>query len=394
MADATPTQPSAVGPSAEAALDGLLDAADIGLALLDSDLQVVRVNAAFVRLAQASGDRVGRHASELLPDLPPHALAAIARPLETGEAVRELELSEEGHSLAGRTFICGSLPVRVEGRVAAVWWSLREVTADRRERAAGKRHASDLERELREEHRIAEQLGVSLLPDRLPDVPGAEIASGFHPASDTHGIGGDFYDVFRVGKPHCWMVVVGDVCGKGAEAASLTALARYTLRAAAIQEGAEPAILLEQLNEALCFQRGDDRFVTAVCAFVDTDDDGPLRVTVSVAGHPPPLILRADGAIERLTTSGALLGVWDDPGLSETSAELGRGDRLVLYTDGVLEAHAPDGPFEEGFERALAELPAQSSAETIGSLHTVLDLGGDGAARDDIAVLVVQPDPR
>lgn len=393
MADATPTEPSAVGPGSDAALDGLVEAADVGLALLDSELRVLRVNSAFVRIAQVPGDRVGRHASELLPDLPPHALDAIARPLQTGEAVHGLELTEEGHSIAGRTFVCGSLPVRVNDRVAATWWSLREVTAARRERAAEERHASQLERELREEHRIAEQLGVSLLPDRLPNVPGAEIASGFHPASDTHGIGGDFYDVFRVGKPRCWMVVVGDVCGKGAEAASLTALARYTLRAAAIQEGAEPARLLTQLNEALCLQRSDDRFVTAVCAFLDTDEEGPLRVTVSVAGHPPPLIVRADGTIERVTTRGALLGVWDDPGLSETSTELGPGDRLVLYTDGVLEAHAPEGPFEEGFERALAELPAQSSTETIGSLHRVLDLGG-GDARDDIAVLVVQPEPR
>lgn len=393
MAEAPSTDPSAGAPSADAALDGLVDAADVGLALLDSELRVLRVNSAFVRIAQVPGDRVGRHASELLPDLPPHALDAIARPLQTGEAVHGLELTEEGHSIAGRTFVCGSLPVRVNDRVAATWWSLREVTAARRERAAEERHASQLERELREEHRIAEQLGVSLLPDRLPNVPGAEIASGFHPASDTHGIGGDFYDVFRVGKPRCWMVVVGDVCGKGAEAASLTALARYTLRAAAIQEGAEPARLLTQLNEALCLQRSDDRFVTAVCAFLDTDEEGPLRVTVSVAGHPPPLIVRADGTIERVTTRGALLGVWDDPGLSETSTELGPGDRLVLYTDGVLEAHAPEGPFEEGFERALAELPAQSSTETIGSLHRVLDLGG-GDARDDIAVLVVQPEPR
>lgn len=395
MAERSPTRSSpAAEPSPEAALDGLVDAADVGLALLDSELRVLRVNPAFTRLADVSDDRVGRHARELLPGLPEHALETVARPLQTGEPVYGLELTEEGPAIAGRTFVGGSLPVRVNGRVAAIWWSLREVTADRRERAADERHAAQLERELREEHQIVEQLETSLLPDRLPVVPGAQIASGFHPASHGHEIGGDFYDVFRLGKPNCWMVVMGDVCGKGAEAASLTALARYTLRAAAIHQGAEPALLLGQLNEAIRRQHRDDRFVTAVLAFLEPGEDERLLLTVSVAGHPPPLVVRADGTIERVTTRGGLLGIWDEPALSETPVELGEGDRLVLYTDGVLEAHAPEGPFEEGFERALRELSAQSSADTIAALRQALDLGAGGApTRDDIALLVVQPEP-
>lgn len=391
MAEAPPIRPSPPGPSLGAVLDGLVEAADVGLALLDCDLRVVRVNPAFLRMADLREGRAGGHARELLPALPEHALETLARPLETGEAVHGLELTEVGSASVARTFVCGSLPVRELGRVVGTWWSLREFTADRRERTAEERHAHDLERELRDEQRIVEQLGVSLRPDLLPAVPGADIAAGFHPAGDGHVIGGDFYDVFRVGTPRCWMVVIGDVCGKGAEAASLTALARYTLRAAAIQEGAEPALLLAQLNEALRVQHGDDRFLTAICAFLDADRDGGLGLTVSVAGHPPPLIIRSGGTIEALTTDGALLGVWEEPGLGETAAELRPGDRLVLYTDGVLEAHVPDGPFEEGLQRALSQLPAQSSADTISSLQRVLDLDSGRSARDDTAILVVQP---
>lgn len=388
----SPDEVRAPGPSAAAALRSLFDEADFGLALLDSRLALVRGNPVFERTAGPLAAHPGSSAAELMPALPTAAMDALRGVLAGEASVRGLDLTEVGDDAQGRTFVCGCFPVYEDGVIAGVWWTLREVTADRRERAAGQRRNVELHRELEDEHRIVEQLGTSLLPDSLPAVPGADLASGFIPAGGGNEIGGDFYDVFRVGKPHCWMVVIGDVCGKGAEAASLTALARYTLRAAAIREGAEPAKLLAELNEAIRRQGNDDRFVTAVCAFLESSREGALRLTVSVAGHPPPLVLRAGGVVERIRTKGALLGVWDDAGLTETETELSGDDRMVLYTDGVLEAHAPDGPFEEGLERAVSELAPQDAASTVTALRHALGLGaGVETARDDIAILIVRP---
>lgn len=388
-----PSSPDGVrapGPSAAAALHSLFEEADIGLALLDCELALVRTNPVLARIAGPDAAGAGRQASALLPALPVTAIEALRGVLAGGPAVRGLELAETGPS-ERRTFVCDCFPVHEDGVIAGLWWTLREITAARRERAAGQRLNLELHQELEDEHRIVEQLGTSLLPDSLPAVPGADLAAGFIPAGDGNEIGGDFYDVFRVGTPRCWMVVIGDVCGKGAEAASLTALARYTLRAAAIQQGAEPAKLLAQLNEAIRRQGNDDRFVTAVCAFLEPGSDGTLRLTVSVAGHPPPLVVRTGGAVEAVRTKGALLGVWDDAGLTETEIELNGEDRMVLYTDGVLEAHAPEGPFEEGLEHAVSELASQDAASTVSALRHALSLDAGDAARDDVAILVVRP---
>jgi serine phosphatase RsbU (regulator of sigma subunit) len=387
----SPVEVRAPGPSAAAALRSLFEEADSGLALLDCELQLVRTNPVLTRTAGPEAAGAGGPAAGLLPALPVTAIEALRGVLAGGDAVRGLVLTETGGPSERRTFVCGCFPVHEDGVIAGLWWTLREITADRRDRAARERLNRELHRELEDEHRVVEQLGTSLLPDRLPSVPGADLASSFTPAGDRNVVGGDFYDVFRVGKPHCWMVVIGDVCGKGAEAASLTALARYTLRAAAIREGAEPAKLLAELNEAIRRQRNDDRFVTAVCAFLESGRQGALRLTVSVAGHPPPLVLRAGGVVERIRTKGALLGVWDDAGLTETETQLSGDDRMVLYTDGVLEAHAPDGPFEEGLERAVSELAPQDAASTVTALRDALGLAGGDDPRDDIAILIVRP---
>lgn len=391
---AEPSSPDMVrapGPSADAALHSLFEAADIGLALLDRELSLVRSSPVLERITGPQAARAGRPAAELMPALPVAAVEALHGVLAGGAAVHGLELTETGGPSERRTFVCGCFPVYEDGVIAGLWWTLREVTADRRERAAGERLNLELHQELEDEHRIVEQLGTSLMPDSLPSVPGADLASSFIPAGDGNEIGGDFYDVFYVGRPRCWMVVIGDVCGKGAEAAVLTALARYTLRAAAIRAGAEPAKLLAELNEAIRRQRNDDRFVTAVCAFLEPGRDGVLRLTVSVAGHPPPLVVRAGGAVERIRTEGALLGVWDDAGLTEVEIALKGEDRMVLYTDGVLEAHAPDGPFEEGLERVVSELAPQDAAATVAALRRALDLGAGEETRDDVAILVVRP---
>ena len=249
-----------------------------------------------------------------------------------------------------------------------------------------------LERELATEHRIATQLQVSLMPDTLPAIPGIDVASGFRPAGNGNEIGGDFFDVFPV-NDGCWMVVIGDVCGKGAEAAAVTALARYTLRAAAIREGANPCKLLAQLNEALLRQREDLRFVSAVCMFVEPHGPGGASLQVCVAGHLPPLRLGADGGVTRVVGGrGVVLGVWDEPDLEQEQVELAVGERLVLYTDGVLDADPARELTEEGFAQLLREGPRASAAETVGHVERVVVAGGPERARDDIALLVLRPD--
>jgi sigma-B regulation protein RsbU (phosphoserine phosphatase) len=249
-----------------------------------------------------------------------------------------------------------------------------------------------LERELATEHRIAHQLQVSLMPETLPVVPGVDVASGFRPAGNGQEIGGDFYDVFRVSDA-CWMMVIGDVCGKGAEAAAMTALARYTLRAAAIRDGANPCTALSRLNEALLRQREDLRFVSAVCMFVEPLRGGGASLQVCVAGHLPPLRIGADGEVNRVIGGhGVVLGVWDQADLQQEQLELAIGEQLVLYTDGVLDADPAKELTEEGFAALLSRAPAGRAADTVAHVEREVVAGGPPEARDDIALLVLRPD--
>ena len=261
-----------------------------------------------------------------------------------------------------------------------------ETTADVRARKL-------LERELATEQRIASQLQVSLMPDTLPDVPGMDLASGFRPAGDGHEIGGDFYDVFRV-RDDCWMVVVGDVCGKGAEAAAITALARYTMRAAAIRDGADPCTVHSRLNEALLRQREDLRFVSAVCAFLEPLEGGGATMSVCVAGHLPPLRVGGDGTVTRIAGGhGVVLGIWDQPDLEQERVELAPGERLMLYTDGVLDADPEHELTEAAFGDMLGRTTEdEAAADTVSLIEREVVQGGALRGRDDVAVLVIRAD--
>lgn len=368
--------------------------APAGMLLLWGPERVVRShNQQAVDQLPDRGDLTGRRIAEVFPETRVLGRQMSEAALGSGESVHfedvPLAFGGEGAVEGNRHYTFTAVPVPgADGEATGVLVVGQETTdAVRRRRA--------LEQELEEEHRIVAQLQVSLMPDRLPSVPGADIASAFRPAGDGHEIGGDFFDVFPI-APGCWMIVIGDVCGKGAEAASLTALARYTLRAAAIHEGAEPAELLMQLNEAVMHQREDTRFLTAVCAFLESGecDDGGLKITLSVAGHPPPLRVGAEGVATRVGGLGALIGVWEEPGLSAEVIHLGRGERLVLYTDGVVEAGAPAAELgDEGLVELLADTAGQSAAATVAAIEAAVRSRSGQAPRDDVAVLVVRPDP-
>jgi PAS domain S-box-containing protein len=250
--------------------------------------------------------------------------------------------------------------------------------------------AVDNARLYRERSYIARTLQRSLLPE-LPEVPGVEVGVEYLPVGEENEVGGDFYDLIEAGRSgECWMAVVGDVCGKGAAAAAVTALARYTVRAVAMKED-EPVAVLSALNEAMIRQL-DDQFCTVVCARLRPVDGPGLELTVARGGHPAPLVLRADGSIETLDPPGKALGVFPDPELGDRAIRLEAGDAAVFYTDGVVEARGPDGSFFGerrllDLLRACAGLEASAIAE---KLRDVVVDYGEGSPRDDLAVLVLR----
>jgi serine phosphatase RsbU (regulator of sigma subunit)/PAS domain-containing protein len=235
---------------------------------------------------------------------------------------------------------------------------------------------------------IARTLQTSLLPPVLPDVPGAAVAAAFHPAGQGLEVGGDFYDVFTTGDGR-WYLVMGDVSGKGAEAAAVTALARYTLRTAAARLRS-PAAILHWVGEAMLDQGATGgHYGTIACALVDLARS-PARLTVSCGGHPLPALRRADGTVEAVGVPGTLLGLLPDPELQDHTTELRPGDTLVLYTDGLTEARAP-GP-TWGFEELAAAVRAAPMDGPEGLVTSLVAsaLGDRAAPRDDLAVLALK----
>jgi serine phosphatase RsbU (regulator of sigma subunit) len=235
---------------------------------------------------------------------------------------------------------------------------------------------------------IATTLQKSLLPAELPDIPGVEAAARFRPTGAGTEVGGDFYDLFATGG-RGWTVVMGDVCGKGPDAAALTALARYTLRAAAMRERL-PSRSLGVLNEALLRQRDDRRFCTVAYAYLEMTAEG-ARVGLASGGHPLPLLLHPDGTVEPVGVPGTLLGIVPDPRLEDCSVSLLPGDALVFYTDGVIEPRGADGSLDEDSLAGLLASCAGQGADAIAA--TVEEAAMDansGQRRDDIAVLVLR----
>ena len=248
--------------------------------------------------------------------------------------------------------------------------------------------AVDNARLYRERAYIARTLQQSLLPIELPDIPGIEAAARFRPTGEGSEVGGDFYDVFETGG-RGWTVVMGDVCGKGPDAAAVTALARYTLRAAAMSQRA-PSRCLSMLNEALLRQRDDRRFCTVAYAYLERLDGG-AEVGFASGGHPLPLLLRSDGTVQSIGAPGTLLGVVPDPQLEDRAVALGPGDALVFYTDGVIEGRIGDDILDEAGLAALLEGCAGRGADAIAARVEEAALCSQGGRpRDDIAVLVLR----
>jgi PAS domain S-box-containing protein len=251
--------------------------------------------------------------------------------------------------------------------------------------------ALDTARLYAERSAVAQTLQRSLLPPALPDVPGLEIAARYLAAGDGNEVGGDFYDCFPTGDGE-WAVVIGDVCGKGAEAATVTALARHTIRAAAVHDR-RPAAVLRELNAAILRHDNDYRFCTVLYVALSPREDG-IEACVATGGHPLPLLLRACGSIEAPGRPGTLLGVLAEPELSETGVRLREGDALVLFTDGVIEASPVDGAFGPPRLAAfLAGCTGRDATRIAADVEERVLEVQRGSLRDDMAVVVLRVAP-
>ena len=239
-----------------------------------------------------------------------------------------------------------------------------------------------------ERSRIAHILERSLLPESLPQIPGVEIRARYSPAGEVNEVGGDFYDLFECQTGH-WMLAIGDVCGKGPRAAGVTALARHTLRAAALSDQS-PVEMLHTLHRALRLQPAGADLCT-VCLVLMTPGPSQARLTIALAGHQPPLLIDRDGAVTPLGEPGTLLGVVDPIDIVERDAELHAGQTLLLYTDGVTEAGRAGGQLGEQGLRGLCAQTAHLALDGVLEHieHAVLERAM-GRLRDDIALLAVR----
>lgn len=240
---------------------------------------------------------------------------------------------------------------------------------------------------LEEQSAFATALQRALLPPELPPIKGLEIAARFRPLGRANLIGGDFYDLFQRGASS-WTAVIGDVCGKGPEAAALTALMRDTLRASALRDET-PAESLGLLNAAILEAGADWRFCT--CAAVRIDRGARTTLTISNGGHPPPLLLRSrSGKVESLGPSGTLLGIYEDVELVNTSVRLGKGDALLLYTDGLFEAPPGHGSTIVAVDEILAECAGLDAEAAAAKIEGRVLEGHGGHPADDIAIMVIR----
>jgi PAS domain S-box-containing protein len=328
--------------------------------------------------------------AEIYPDLSDAQLrGAAGRGDEVSELLAELgvrsalvlPLKARGTVLGALTLIMGPSGRRYERDLVDLAESLALLAG----------LALDNARLFAEQAQVASAFQRTLLPAELPEVPGATLAARYRAAGRSNQVGGDFYDVFPAGEGE-WAIAIGDVVGKGAEAAAITALVRATLRAAVLR-GDGPEASLRLVDEALR-RRDSVQFCSALHGRMHPAPGGGLDVRLLAAGHPPPLLLRAEGALESVDVAGTLLGITPDPVFGQASFHLGAGDTLLLYTDGATELRGGD---RWRGEAALRETLLTAAGVPVAQLverveHEALVLSG-GELRDDLALLAICATP-
>jgi PAS domain S-box-containing protein len=265
--------------------------------------------------------------------------------------------------------------------------------------------AIDNARLFAERSRVARSLQASLLPPSLPSIPGLELGARYAPAGEGVEVGGDFYDAFAL-EGGRWLLVVGDVRGKGVDAAAVTGLARHTIRSIALFEP-RPSAILAHLNRVLLSAEADrtaalhshqdpaweltePRFCTVAVVLVEPGAGG-ADVVVCSGGHPLPLVGRADGGVEAVGRAGTLLGASTDIELHDVAARLGPGDALVCFTDGIVERHEGRTFFDERGVAAVLTAAAGSDAATLAArIEQEARESFRDSPHDDMAVLVLR----
>jgi serine phosphatase RsbU (regulator of sigma subunit) len=248
--------------------------------------------------------------------------------------------------------------------------------------------ASDNERLYGEQRHIAETLQLGLLPQHFDAPDDVAVAARYWPAGSANLIGGDFYDMFAIGDER-WGVAIGDVCGKGIEAAALTGLARHTLRAAA-RNSSSPTDVLRAVHDAL-HQHRPATFCTACFGIMTRRDGGGYRIELSLGGHPQPLLRHSDRNVEAVGTMGMLLGMLE-PTLSTTVIDVLPGDTLVMFTDGLTDAPANKAVSVEELAELL-ELDGDQPIEQLADSIRVLKRGRrPQGSDDDTALLILRVD--
>ena len=390
---------------ADLAANGLGDVAMVDMVMPDGSIQRM---AAKGRNTDVADIFVRLRANAPIDPHGPHPVAEVIR---TGRTMYLDQLSDkeidqittrenERQALRKHRFkSCIVLPLGARGSVlgALTLWVIRPAkTFDEIARRTAKRLADraalalDNARLHEQQSHIASVLQRSLLPRSLPEIGGFEASSRFLAAGEAYEVGGDFYDVFRSGSGS-WTAVIGDVCGKGPEAASLTALARYTVRTASSPEST-PSQVLRTLHDSISSERADLRFCTAALARIQAPSNGrgSARLTVALGGHPLPLILRKNGRVDAVGEPGTLLGALPSPVIADTDATLAVGDALILYTDGMLDVRdRSTGDDPEWLSHELAKSRGKSADEIAEDLAQAAVKRHGGEPRDDIAVLVL-----
>lgn len=362
--------------------NALVEATPDGLLVVSPDGRILALNERFSEIWQlppeAIRDRDDEQAVQAAARLVADPEAFVAR---VSQVYADPVASHEELALRdGRVLDRYGTPLHApDGSYLGYAWQFRDITAQK-----------DVEADLR---RVSETLQASLLPPRPPQIPGLQVAARYRPAQQGVIVGGDFYDVFRL-RTNDWGVVLGDVCGKGVQAARLTALARYSVRAAAGHHS-DPVAVLAEVNEALLGEPDlGERFASVVYARLEQDVCGAW-LTLSVAGHPLPVVVRRAGWVDVRGQAGSLLGLFEDIEVGEDRVGLGPGDAIVFVTDGVTEARDTAG--EEYGDEALPELllaNIDADAETLAdAIVEGLVTFSDQPFPDDVAVVVVRVPP-